>query len=84
MAYEPGTYSQELRQEHEEGGHPGGWEEHPNCPICIFDDEEDAPRLNEEIMASAVAMDKTTAEHARHSPAKRPDECLACAIGVDR
>lgn len=82
MAYEPGAYSEELRQEHKQGEHGQMEHGHPDCPVCVaiqnaIDDALDP--ACDGLMRFAVELEKVTEQHATHSPTNSPDGCLKCA-----
>lgn len=79
MAYELGTYSEELRQEHKQDRHQGKPLEYSDCPLCIkkLDDAEDAGL--DPIGDFFTDLQRAADEHEGHSPATHYTECHKCA-----
>ena len=82
MAYEPGSYTRELRESHQRGEHV--LDEDDNCPACNFQAVPGGfaslAAYNDHLQAVALDLQGHVDAHFRSEHQRRPvDACIECA-----
>lgn len=78
MAYELGTYSEELRAEHMQGGRRGKQLDHLDCPLCSKEVDEAEGEGLDPLGEFFAELEQATEGHEGHSPAVHYTECHKC------
>lgn len=81
MAYEPGSFTKELKEAHRNGEHPD--EENVHCPICNYREVPEGFASKEEyfdaLQAGAVELQTHVDAHERGEHKSKPEVmCIEC------
>lgn len=82
MAYEPGSYTQELRQAHQQGEHAE--QENDDCPACSFREVPEGftslAEFDEAVWETTLELQSDVDAHFRGEHKQRPvDACIECS-----